>query len=377
MGKLEVDFTNCGRTLQTAMAFAYVRPKVPAHHTLVTQSDVKNWMRCQQAFNYSRVQNLEPRRTPIQLIRGTIIHELLQAKAEGYTPKGVMKKYRATHGKLFEEERAYYGQLLDNCWDLYEGYEKCWETEKLRYVLVEHQIGPHQLTDETWFTGKLDGLAIDKHGRFWIVEHKTHKKYPDEGVRLSNMQVLIYAWGLEQEGELIIAIAKALGYLPEDYDEPFKVAGIIWDYIKTDPPTKPERLKNGRLSTRKNIDTDYDNYVKAIIANGEDPEDPYYEDILDTLANRGAVYYKRIYLPIQRTTIGGVLNTFKRASLQIHHLKDHPSRNLAKECGWCSFQSLCMVEVKGLDSSFVREAEFTNRQLRYSDLTSRDASEEE
>lgn len=318
---------------------------------VITQSDVKSWLQCQRRYYYSRVLNLEPRKPAIQLMRGTALHEMIQAKAMGTSWKEVLAKLEQENKGLFKEEQDEFGTLPKELKRMFLAYIRHWRSrgEELEYQLVEQEMGPLKLTKHTAFMGKCDGLsAPDQNRRNWLVEHKTHKKIPDEIVRLSNMQILIYTWALRKMG--------------------YKVHGVLWDYIRTKPPTKPKVLKGGGLSKAKKIDTNYETYYKVIEENNLNPDD--YRDILRDLKARGETFFKRVYLPIQESAVDEVFEEFKRVSLQIYENRERPARNLSKDCNWCPFYSLCHAELNGMDAEFIKKAEFKERQKRYSDLHS-------
>src|SRR5690606_18185499 len=133
------------------------------------------------------------------------------------------------------------------------------------------------------FTGKIDAVAETPDSRVWLTEHKTHQRFPDEHVRFSNFQAVMYCWVLPE-----------IGFPSPD--------GVLWDYIRTKPPTVPDLLVNGGLSKRKNIDTTPEVYLKAIKEHGLNPAD--YQDMLELLKGKEESFYKRVFLPAPKSITG-------------------------------------------------------------------------
>lgn len=155
------------------------------------------------------------------------------------------------------------------------------------------------------------------------------------------MQLVVYQWLLPQ-----------LGYPKPD--------GVIWDYLRTKAPAKPQLLKNGELSKRKNIDTTYDVYMSTVeeLLGEESLAD--YEEFAQTLKGKEDNFYRRIPLPhpsdkLVDSVVEDLLSTIKEIR------EKGPTaqvRNMTKDCKFCPYYNLCQAEVRGLDSDYIRKTEY-------------------
>jgi len=189
------------------------------------------------------------------------------------------------------------------------------------------------------FTGHIDKMPIDKHGRVWNMDHKSHKKIPDPEDRFADLQQVFYMWAMPLSG----------------YPKP---SGVIWDYLRTKPPAIPEQLKNGGLSQRQNIDTDYDTYLSEVKRLKLKEKD---YPILKELKVRGSMdFYQRVQLPMPGKAM--VENAVADIQASAVRMKQHggvrPVRSMDRTCKSCNFYSLCQAEFRGLDASHIRKTEY-------------------
>lgn len=311
----------------------------------VSNSRAKLWRKCHRAHHYRYVEKLERKKVALPLVRGKALHEMIENRINGKDWMPVLEKYKKEYQKLFREEREEYGDLPGELYRLMRGYEKTYQSEKLKYLRVGKKRAEFEfevpLIDGVIFVGLIDTVAEDKNGRIWLMEHKTHKTFPTETQRFNDLQTTLYTWVMPQ-----------IGFPKPD--------GVLWDYIRTKAPTIPEPLKKGGLS-KKQIDTDYDTYYDAIIQNGLDPED--YEDILERLEGQEEKFYKRIFLPAPKPIVKTVMEDFVQTCQEIKILGEvSKARNITKDCSWCSYFSLCQAEMRGLDSDFIRKTEYKPRE---------------
>lgn len=307
-----------------------------AREEYYSHSKVKTWRRCHKSYDYKYTQGLVRRTSPSALLRGVVYHEMLDNRVMGKDPMEPLVEYEKTYRKLWTEEQGEYPSP-DELRSLYHRYCKKWENDGLDYrgrseieVVVEYR--------GLKFKGILDKMPIDREGRVWIMDHKTHKVIPDEETRFSDLQTVLYHWAMECNGE--------------------KADGVLWDYIRTKPPAIPEVLKSGGLSQRANIDTDYDTYMQAILDNGLDPSD--YGDILSRVKDK--VFFKRVFLPHpSKDMVQSVVEDFFATAREIEN-STCTARNMSRDCKSCSYYQLCQAEVRGLDGDFIKKQMFTTRE---------------
>jgi hypothetical protein len=320
-------------------------------------SMVRSYRRCPKQYSYKYIENLQRKKPAPPLIRGTIIHEMLNARAivgAQRTPRKILVEYEEKYGSLFKEEQEIYGEsFMDDIRRIYEGYLRTYGgDEDIEYEASEELVST-DLTPSIRFLGHLDKrLLTKKDGRRWLMDHKTHRHIPGEEQRFSDYQILMYVWSYNREH-------------PKD-----KVDGIVWDYIRTKPPTIPEVLKKGGLTQAKNCDTDYHTYMRAIVANKLQVKD-YAEYLADLERRSKHKFYQRIFLPNPgKAMVEQVVKDFRETSTIMHGLSVYP-RNPTRDCSWCEYYRLCSAELRGLDSDFVRKTEFEVKEVN------EDHSEEE
>jgi len=271
---------------------------------------------------------------------GSIVHNSIEAWAKTGKWDTILKSVQKEYKSMFEEERELYGDIPGNTERMVSGYLAKYGDERKHYQMVEESLGPVPLTKRTQFKMRIDRLTTTKAG-LTLCETKTAKRLPEEDLRIWDLQTVLYVWALRE-----------LGY---------PVKAILWDYVRTKPPTVPQVLKNGTISLKKDIDTDYDTYLAAVKGAGCPVTD--YKEILDRLKEEGTRrYYKRVLLPVNDQMIQPVLADAKMTSLEIASFRHLPVRNISGfTCPRCFYSSLCHAALRGLDESFIREREYMDR----------------
>lgn len=300
-----------------------------------SQSKIKTWRKCQKAYDYRYNQGLVRRSSPVALLRGTTLHAMLEAQIKGEDWRVPLEVYREKFTTLWAEEAEDY-PTPEELESTILRYNRHWSQDGLVYdkraeitIEVEHK--------GIKFKGIIDALPDDQHGRRWLCDHKTHKVIPDEATRFSDIQTVLYYWAAREVGTT--------------------TDGILWDYIRTKPPTVPEQLKSGGLTKRKNLDTDADTYLAEIKRLNLKEED--YKDILAIVAKN--TWFKRVYLPkpgekLIKEVVGDFMTTAKEI---LNHTGERLSRNMGRDCKSCQYFQVCSAEVRGMDSEFIRKQMFT------------------
>lgn len=310
----------------------------------VSFSRIRLWRRCHRAHWYRYYQKLRKVKPPVALIRGTICHELIDTNTNGGKLTSVIKTYQEKYGKLFQEEREIYGDLLFECLEIVKGYLARWSGDGLERISHQGKKAEFEvdipLVPGIRFKGKIDEVDRDQKKRIFFMDHKTAKKIPDEEARFSDYQLLLYGWAGPQAG------------LP-------KPDGVVWDYLRTKLPAIPETLKNGGLTRRANIDTTHDVYMGEIERLGLDPND--YTDILAKIQEKGDEnFFRRIWLPFSgKTMVETVVEETKFVAREIQERGPTSSdRSMDKSCKWCQYFMICSAELRGLDADFIRQHEY-------------------
>jgi len=310
-------------------------------------SKAKHFMRCKKRYDYRYNQKLTKKTKSLPLRRGSWIHECLETYyRDGDWKIGYEDYLKETWKKMFDEEKVEYGDLPQEIERIIKGYIKKYNKQDSQYkvIAVEQEFEIQIPGTNVVLTGVIDLIIQDALG-IWIIDHKSVKNIPTEEFRLTDTQLSIYYW----------VVQKLKPYLKIDKDT--KISGVMFNYIRTKVPTKPQVLKNGGLSKRKDIDCDYDTYYNAIIENGLNPED--YLDMLALVSNKK--FYIRRQLPKSSAMVKEVILDLIEIGENILDLKvkQRYPRNFTRDCSWdCEFKDLCISELHGHDIQFIIENEF-------------------
>lgn len=314
-----------------------------------SHSKTKLARRCLKAYKYKYILKLKKRVKSRPLLVGGLVHECLESYFRNGHYLPVIRKWKEKEfKKMFKEEQALNQDIIPLVKSLMRGYIKDWKSRNWKMIWVEKEF-EIEIAPGIVLVGKIDGKAEDDKGRRWLVEHKTCKKMPGEEMRLNDIQILIYA-----------------GMLPA-MDEP-PVSGVIWDYVRTKLPSKPELLKSGAISTRKNIDTTPEIYLREIKRHGLDPLG--YADILAELETRRESFYREVKLPIKQEMVQTALDELITTAQMVRDLeedyektgKDWFVRNLTRDCSWCDFQSICHAEFRGDDTEYLLKHDYVRKE---------------
>ena len=316
----------------------------------VSHSRLKVWRRCQQQHHYRYYQGLRKKVNGLPLFVGSGVHAMLEAQVVRGDWQPEMDAFRAEFKQLFKEEQEDLGDQPAMVESVVRGYLERYKEDGLIYV-PRHRGAKAEikvtvdLDNHTRFLGFVDKFPMDEDGRHWVMDHKTCKTIPDETSRFADLQLLMY-----------VELLPRLGYP--------KPAGVIWDYVKKKSPSIPEVLKNGSISKAAKIDTTYEVYMATVEEKLGKAALPEYEDFAQTLRGREEKFYRRIYLPANNPQmVDNVVRDVLASAKEIRMAGPNSKvRNMTKDCNFCSYYSLCQAEVRGLDSEFIRQAEYTTKE---------------
>lgn len=316
---------------------------------IVGFSRIRTWRRCHRLYNYKYVQFLMRKLTAVPLIRGTILHRMIDARAKGKDPALVLREYEKTYRKLFLEQREEYGDLIEDCRQIYLGWVEHWKSDGMKVIESEHQI-QIPIAPGIIFQGTIDKVLQDMKRRRWIADHKSHKNLPGDDQRFGDIQTVMYVWAWNTK------------YPRKPVD------GVLWDYLRTKLPAIPEVLKSGKLSQRSNIDTTYNIALRTVNEHckktKEDPAD--YAEWLEGIKKHEGVFYKRVPLPSPpRLLVERIVQEMTTTAIEMQRVGEvDDTRNMTKDCSWCEFRQLCQAELRGQDSDFIRNSDFIiNKEL--------------
>jgi hypothetical protein len=295
----------------------------------LSNSKIKTWRRCPKQYDYKYVQGLRPKRKGLALERGTWIHELLQYHYDGEDWKARHKELTDDFYKLFEEEREHLGDLPSECKSIMQGYLFNYRREDSGLIVVDTELDEIiTLPNGLEFNFIID-LIVEEPDGLWLWDHKTVKNFMDPDFMLVDAQLARYFWAAEY-----------MGYTP--------LRGVLFNEIRTKPPTIPPLLQSGGLTRRTNLDTDVRTYYQAIRRAGLDPVD--YGEILRRLAKQGDRFYRRTRLPKDKALTAQLMSEMTMTANEIitAERKGHFPRSPDKSCTWgCDYMDLCVTELFG------------------------------
>lgn len=307
---------------------------------ILSNSKIKKRRSCYRAYHYKYVEKLMKKTKGDALVRGSAIHECIEYYNTGRSWKKAWKEFQEEWDeKYLLEEKEHYGDIPKLVYDLMEGYVEYYEDEDLEYLESEKEfLVCLNKSADIWMYGFIDFIAEDSEGNIWIGETKTHKRFPDEDMRLFNIQSSIYIWALEQ-----------LGYK--------KVKGVIWNYIRAKQPTVPQILQSGKISTRRldSIPTVVERFLKE---QGEDLDK--YQEFLNGLSWDD--YYRRYQVRISKDVVNSIMEDVLETAYDIQDNPDLKARNLgSQDCKFCDYKNICQAELAGADTEFIIKADYIRK----------------
>jgi hypothetical protein len=253
----------------------------------------------------------------------------------------------------------------DTCWerwtksgDTYEklGLKCTCGTPGLNYEGPQRDCEVH---GETWqglpvvYAGRLDMLAVDNEGNYWIFDWKSARAINvdhDEFLELDD-QIMSYVWALRKLG------------LP--------IKGFVYHEQKKgfpNPPAENKARRLGRLfSVSKNQDTDYDTYLKTIKEfDTAAYEEGLYDEFLDFLQKDGIIFYKRWQIHKTDYQCEQAEYNIGQEALEIIDplLRIYPSPGRFG-CTTCAFRQPCLEVNAGGDFQYALDTLYEKREHYY------------
>lgn len=202
------------------------------------------------------------------------------------------------------------------------------------------------------YAGRIDMLAVDKHGNYWIFDWKTARSVSEDTEFLYlDDQVGSYPWALKKLGLNII--------------------GFVYHEQRKGFPQPPHENKTRRLgckfSVAKNQEVDYDTYLTTIKA--LDPEgyaDGSYADMLLYLAQEGPVFYARHQITKTFEELDSIETNIGLEALDIidPNVRLYPSSSRFS-CKNCAFREPCMEKNSQGDYQYALDTLFEKKEHYY------------
>lgn len=204
-------------------------------------------------------------------------------------------------------------------------------------------IDANEQSWELWLVGRLDLVVEDFAGRIWVLDHKTSKDRLDEEILILDDQMTKYLWAAEQILQ-------------------WPVEGVFYNVLRKKLPTVPKVLVSGKgLSKDKSMDTTYEVYLEAILANGFKPDD--YEEYLEMLQNKKTGFFERVKVRrnnYEIITAGIYMVQQALDMLNVPLIYPH----FTWDCKWkCDFKELCAATNRNDDTEWMLQNNFRKREF--------------
>lgn len=338
----------------------------------VSNSKLKTYRGCQKAYEFKYIDKLTPIYKGMALVRGELVHSMIEDNLAGIPVEKsfedrLSEKLRFAaisslpsvssredveniiSGKkeLSEQEKEEVSATVTSflqseefeevkmALPIMEGYFEYYKNDKYKpYYFKDECSEIHvemPIKSNVILEGYIDMLVTDQYGEVWVMDHKTKNKV-STGIIKPNLQ----------QGVLYYTMAKYLG---------IPVKGVIWNNIIWSLPTKPELLKSGELSKRKNINSTWTVYKQAIKEYGLDEDD--YSDMKAILDGNEARFYNRSTDVYPQAMVDQVMKDLKKSVEEMIYFETRKNgvRNLSFSCGSCNFKDICYEQLCGHDTT--------------------------
>lgn len=313
----------------------------------ISQSKLKTWLRCRKQYYYKYIEHIKRRRVKRPLMFGRIIHEMIEAHANGDDPFEVLLEAEKSQGKLFTAEKEMYGEIIEDIRLIMTAYFDYWSDKKLVYIRRAGRNAEHsfeiEIAKDVILVGKIDAVGKTANKLKWLVEHKSFgRSVPNEDHRWRNLQSVVYLRTIEM-----------LGWFGGAID------GVLWDYVWSKPPVIPALLADKKSLSARAIDTVPTAIIEELKALGLNPKDN--AKVLAMAQQSQQSYFQRIFTPINKAVVDEVFEDFVDTAREMSETADRRNvyaRNLERHCEWCDYEPLCRATLQGLDVDYVREKEY-------------------
>lgn len=313
---------------------------------ILSHSRLQMWKNCHYDHYQKYVNRLVPKGKSNALVRGSMIHELLESY---YNYENWKKKWKILADEFYEsnirEEIDYYGDIPKMSYDLVESYINFWEEDDESQETLANEVRFElHLFDNIYIEGYIDRILFDRDGNIFIKDYKTFSRMPDMASLKYNFQSAIYIFALQQYG--------------------YPVSGMVWDIIRAKQPTYPKLTAGGAISKAK-IETTPEVMYRGMIELGATEEEA--RKLADEVDPND--FFRRYMVRINQNTVDflwkDVVDTAHQIIDNQEVMKDMNLKTVFKS----SYYPLWEAEVAGLDTEYVKKAQFEVREKGGRDIS--------
>lgn len=316
---------------------------------VVTQSMVSTFTDCPREVYYGTVLGLRPRIEAKPLTRGTWIHSLLEERANG-------RDWVEKHNEIYEKHAAEQfveevDALEEEVYNVVKSYDWVYRNDNWTVIAAELTVERPIFHGAALYRGRIDLIIMDEHGDVWLVDHKTHRSFPEWQYRELSFQHYSYLWACRTSPEYL-----ALG-VPQP-------RGFIYDYCKTGAIHTPTLRQDGKISRQLKpsgttlpvfLDWLRDNGMLTTV-NGEDllaieddAERAYVEEFIIELENKDySDYFRRDVMEFSRDQQTRQLKSFLASARRMlkYSWDDPDTIERGAHAGYkCRYQDLSVADL--------------------------------
>jgi len=305
----------------------------------VRQSTLKTWRKCRRAAHHKLVEFLRPKTLRRPLKFGTLMHNLIEARAHKISPKKYFKSLDQSELDGYDDQEEY-GDIISNASDIMHHYNQRWKDDGLRTCkgpsggIAEHKF-EMPLAKGIILTGKIDMVVRSEDRRRWMTEHKTYSKEWSEEDRWRNVQSSLY----------INAWTTLTGK---------RLDGVLWDYIYSKPPSVPKLTQKGKISQAAIVTLPI-TVSRFIAANKLTSKDEGVDSPIAAGEEGAERYFERVFVPrnlrVEKIVLNDAISTAKEMQRKLGKSKE---RTIDFHCNMCEFKKLCNAALTGGDVGFVK-----------------------
>lgn len=238
------------------------------------------------------------------------------------------------------------------------GEDIIWCTCDTCYQKMDKHDPEFKLAKTEWkglpvvYAGRIDMLAEDKNGNYWIFDWKTARALStnDEFLYLDD-QIGSYVWALRRLG--------------------LNIRGFVYHEQKKGYPLPPKENQNIRLgrkfSVAKNQDTSFDFYLKTVMEEDTKAwEDGLYDDMLEYLRTEAGMFHSRKQIAKSDNEIDSIERDIGLEALDMvdPKVRIYPSAGRFG-CTFCAFRQPCMEKNDKGDFQYALDTLFERREHYY------------
>lgn len=305
-------------------------------------------MHCPYQHWLRYVRKLSKRRPERPLYFGTDFHKLLELRNK---PEELTEAISHIKDTFYEMPASWQGDLgenyIEDLLSIFEDYNEVYAGIRQPQVTekeFELEVGSHK-GEPIVFVGKIDELYLLKHNGVKSIilgEHKTFSQKPSMDLLVMNTQKCLYAK----------AVQFMKGILPTQ---------VKWDYIKSSPAAEPIWLeKSNRFSEASSSKITPMSWKRACIARGISDVEVIKRG--ERFADNISEFFFQVCLDIDPDMVEDLWQGFLFTAKQIIQFGEkNKTKNVTRDCLWCSYHDICYAELTGADPEYIIEKEFEER----------------